>query len=150
MARPITLQLLAALFLVVSIVKRRLLFSLGYFSVESSNVMCPYGYARHQGWVQSTQDYDKASIFRSPLTDGEMRTVAEEGYSYVDRLAQIEEDLYAQGVYVKEDSHLYRMSQFKRPSREAIEMNKKSMQLIETTRLLKDRYDRTQINTTQD
>ncbi len=65
--------------------------------------------------------------------------MAEEvGHSYVDRIMQMEEDLYAQGVYVKEGSHMSRMAKFKQPSQEVIELGQKTMQLIETTLFLKN------------
>ena len=83
------------------------------------------------------KDDEAEPIFRS-VTDQEMKMGEAAGYSYVDKLAQIEEDLLAQGIYVKEDSPLYRMSQFKRPTREVLELSKMSLQLLETTRYLKN------------
>jgi len=56
----------------------------------------------------------------------------------VDRLAQLEEDLYAQGVYVKEGCPMSRMAKFKQPNKEAIKLGQQSMQLIEATRFLKN------------
>ncbi len=64
----------------------------------------------------------------------------EAGYSYVDRLAQLEEDLYAQGQYVKEGSPFYRMAQFKKPSPTARELSRKAGRMLEATRYLKNRY----------
>ncbi|XP_046449770.1 chorion peroxidase-like isoform X2 [Daphnia pulex] len=66
-----------------------------------------------------------------------MRMSREAGYSYVDRLTQLEEDLFAQGQYVKEDSPFYRMSQFKRPNPEAQELSRKSLLMLEATRYLR-------------
>lgn len=71
------------------------------------------------------------------LSDYELKMSEEAGYSYVDRISQLEEELYAQGVFVKEGSHMFQMSKFKQPSREAIDLAQKSMQLVETTRFLK-------------
>ena len=53
------------------------------------------------------------------LTDHEMRMSEDVGYSYVDRLAQLEEDLYAQGQFVREGSHLHSMAKFKKPQARA-------------------------------
>ena len=66
-----------------------------------------------------------------------MREAEDAGYSYVDRLAQLEEELYAQGIYVKEGSHPHRMSKFKQPSQEVIELSRSNMRFIETVRFLK-------------
>ena len=67
-----------------------------------------------------------------------MRMSQEAGYSYVNRLTQLEEDLFAQGQYViKEDSPFYRMSQFKRPNPEAQELPRKAARMLEATRYLK-------------
>lgn len=74
------------------------------------------------------------------MTDEELRMGDQVGYSYVDKLAQLEEDLLAQGVYVKRDSHLFRMSQFKQPSEKALQLAHQSMQMIETTRFLMNEY----------
>lgn len=71
------------------------------------------------------------------LTQDEMRMSREAGYSYVDRLTQLEEDLFAQGQYVKEDSPFYRMSQFKRPNPEAQELSRKAVRMLEATRYLR-------------
>ena len=80
---------------------------------------------------------DVEPSLRSP-TDRELRLADQAGFSYVDRLAQLEEELYAQGVYVKEGSHMAKMAKFKQPSKEAIEMGQRSMQLIQATRFLKN------------
>ena len=61
----------------------------------------------------------------------------EAGYSYVDRLTQLEEDLFAQGQYIKEDSPFYRMSQFKKPQPEAMELSRKALLMLEAARFLK-------------
>lgn len=61
----------------------------------------------------------------------------EAGYSYVDRLAQLEEDLYAQGQFVKEGSPFYKMAQFKKPMPEAQELGRKAAIMLEATRYLK-------------
>lgn len=70
--------------------------------------------------------------------DGPVVTSAT-GYSYVDRLTQLEEDLIAQGLYVPEgkDEPLSRMAQFKKPSKEAMELiaiNLKSLNASERRR----------------
>lgn len=75
--------------------------------------------------------------FIEDLTDHEVMRMSEEaGYSYVDRLAQLEEDLYAQGQFVREDSPFFRMAQFKRPQREAQELGRKATRMLEATRFL--------------
>lgn len=75
--------------------------------------------------------------FLREFSDDEMRMSEEAGYSYVDRLTQLEEDLFAQGQYVKEDSPFYRMSQFKKPQPEAQELSRKSLLMLEAARYLK-------------
>lgn len=62
------------------------------------------------------------------------------GFTYLDRLSQLEEELYAKGIYVKEGSHMSRMAKFKQPSQEIIELSKRSMQFTETVRFLKNEY----------
>jgi len=62
----------------------------------------------------------------------------EAGYSYVDRLAQLEEDLYARGIHVKEGSPMSMMAKFKRPSQEVIDLSRSNMGFIETIRILKN------------
>ena len=64
----------------------------------------------------------------------------EAGYSYVDRLAQLEEELFAKGIYVKEGSHPYRMSKFKQPSQQVIDASRSNMRFIETIRFLKNEW----------
>lgn len=75
------------------------------------------------------------------LSKDELRMSEQMGYSYVDRLEQLEEDLLAQGVYVKEGSRLFRMSKFKQPSAKALALSKKNMRMIEATRYLKNQYN---------
>ena len=60
------------------------------------------------------------------------------GYSYVDRLTQLEEELYAQGQFIGEDSPLYRMSKFKQPSPQAMELSAKAVRMLEATKFLKN------------
>ena len=62
----------------------------------------------------------------------------EAGYSYVDRLTQLEEDLYAQGIRVKEGSPMSTMAKFKRPSQDVIDLSRKNMRFVETVRYLKN------------
>lgn len=77
-----------------------------------------------------------------PLADHELKLSEEAGYSYIDRLTQLEEELYAQGQYVKEDSPFYRMAQFKKPMKEAQELSLKATRMLEATKFLKTRYER--------
>ena len=72
------------------------------------------------------------------LSDEEMRMSEEAGYSYVDRLSQLEDELYAQGHYVKSDSPFYSMAQFKRANPEARELGQKALRMLEATRFLKN------------
>ena len=67
-----------------------------------------------------------------------MKLSQEAGYSYVDRLAQLEEDLFAKGQYLKEDSPFYKMALFKRPSQEARELSRKTSRMLAATRYLKE------------
>jgi len=55
---------------------------------------------------------ENAPSLRS-LTDYELRMGEEAGYSYVDRLTQLEEDLIARGMFIPEGSQLSRMAKFK-------------------------------------
>jgi len=72
------------------------------------------------------------------LSQNEREIVKEAGYSYVDRLSQLEEDLYAKGFHVKEGSPMSSMAKFKRPSKEVIDLSKKNVQFVETVRILKN------------
>jgi hypothetical protein len=66
-----------------------------------------------------------------------MRLSEEAGYSYVDRLIQLEDELYAQGHYVKEGSPFYRMAQFKKANPEARELGQKALRQLEAAQFLK-------------
>ena len=81
---------------------------------------------------------DEAS-FRS-LSQSERLMAKDAGQSYVDRLAQLDKDLYAQGFHVKEGSGspMCMMAKFKRPSKEVIDLSKRNMRFIETVRILKN------------
>lgn len=66
------------------------------------------------------------------------KDMAEEaGYSYVDRLTQLEEELYSKGVNVRKGSNSYLMSKFKQPSKEVIDASWNNMKFIEKFRFLK-------------
>ncbi len=85
-------------------------------------------------WIWITEN---AAPSLRALTDLEMRMSEEAGYSYVDRLTQLEEDLYAQGQYVKQGSPFYQMAQFKKPQEEARELGRKAARMLEATRFIK-------------
>lgn len=68
-----------------------------------------------------------------------MRMSEQAGYSYVDKLSQLEEDLFAKGQYIKEGSPFYKMAQFKKPSPTARELSRKAGMMLEATRYLKTR-----------
>jgi hypothetical protein len=72
------------------------------------------------------------------LTEYEMRMSEEAGHSYVDRLAQLEEELLRDGHYVKSGSPFYSMSQFKRANPEAHALNQKALRMLEASRFLKN------------
>jgi len=72
------------------------------------------------------------------LTQDERQVAKEAGYSYVDRLAQLEEDLYAQGFHVKEGSPMSMMAKFKRPSQDVIDLSRNNIRFIEIVRHLKN------------
>lgn len=72
------------------------------------------------------------------LTDYEIEMSERAGYSYVDKLTQLEEDLYAQGQYVKEGSPFYKMAQFKKPAPEAQELGRKAARMLAATKYLKE------------
>lgn len=80
------------------------------------------------------------------LTQDERNVAKEAGYSYVDRLTQLEEDLYAQGFHVKEGSPMSMMAKFKRPSQDVIDLSRTNMRFIETIRYLKNEYDSCSMN----
>ena len=61
-----------------------------------------------------------------------MRMSEQVGYSYADQLAQLEEDLYAQGQYVQEGSPFFKMAQFKQPAPEAQELARKATRYLAT------------------
>ena len=82
----------------------------------------------------------KYNILVRSLTDHELRMAEQVGFSYVDRLTQVEEELFAQGIYVKEGSHMSRMAKFKQPSQKIINLSRKGMQFTETVRFLKNEY----------
>ena len=79
---------------------------------------------------------NEARIVKRYLTDDHMRMSEEAGYSYVDRLTQLEEELYAQGHYVQSDSPFYSMAQFKKANPEARELGQKALRMLEATRFL--------------
>lgn len=72
-----------------------------------------------------------------PLSQSERIMAKEAGFSYVDRLVQLEEDLYAKGIHVKEGSPNSMMAKFKRPSQEVIDLSRMNMGFMETVRILK-------------
>ena len=61
----------------------------------------------------------------------------EAGYSYVDRLDQIEANLLENRMQMSEDSPFYKMAQFKRSAPKALERGRQALQLLEITRALK-------------
>ena len=71
------------------------------------------------------------------LTDDELKQVDAASYSYVARLTQLEEGLYAQGFRIKENSTLFYMAKFKQPSKAVIQLSRSSIKFTETIRILK-------------
>jgi hypothetical protein len=61
----------------------------------------------------------------------------ESGYSYIDKLEQLESELLANEIYVGENSPLYKMAKFKRSSPKAIDISRQALQMLEVTRTLK-------------
>ena len=57
--------------------------------------------------------------------------------SYVDRLTQLEDELYAQGHYVKEGSPSYRMAQFKKANPALRELGQKALRQLEAAQFFK-------------
>ena len=78
-----------------------------------------------------------ADSFNS-ISEGAMLRGLEAGYSYVDRLDQIEADLLENQEPISERSSLHKMSQFKKFNPEAIEYSRKGQQLLEMTRSIKE------------
>ena len=74
------------------------------------------------------------------LTQDDRQVAKEAGHSYVDRLTQLEEDLYAQGFHVKEGSPMSMMAKFKRPTQAVIDLSRTNMRFLETVRYLKNEY----------
>jgi len=71
------------------------------------------------------------------LTEHDMKMSEEAGYSYLDRLSQLEDELLRDGHYVKSASPFFSMAQFKRANPEAQELGKKALRMLEATRFLK-------------
>ncbi len=71
------------------------------------------------------------------MTEQEIEMSEKVGYSYVDRLAQLEEELQAKGHYAKETSPFHRMAKFRKPSAKARELSRKAVRMLEATRYLK-------------
>ena len=86
--------------------------------------------------MQADEPYDVKSF--SSLSEEAMMRSLEAGYSYIDRLDQIEADLLARQAPISERSSAYKMSQFKKFDPEALEYARKGQQLIEMTRSLKE------------
>jgi len=84
-------------------------------------------------------DEEAAPLLRS-LTDYELRMGEEAGYSYVDRLTQLEEDLITRGMFIPEGSHLSRMAKFKQPTQRVMALSRQNARVLETTRFLKNEY----------
>jgi len=61
----------------------------------------------------------------------------EAGFSFVDHLTELEENLSAKGFQVKEGSPMSMMAKFKQPSKEVIALSRNNMRFIETIRILK-------------
>ena len=64
----------------------------------------------------------------------------ETGYSYVDKLDQIENELLANEVYIGESSPFYKMAQFKKAAPASREISRQALQLLEVSRSLKEQY----------
>ena len=78
--------------------------------------------------------------FKSLSEDAMMRGL-QAGHSYVDRLDQIEADLLAKQAPISERSSLFKMSQMKKFSPQAIERGRQGLQLLEMTKSLKAEYN---------
>ena len=64
----------------------------------------------------------------------------ETGYSYVDKLDQIENELLANEVYIGESSPFYKKAQFKKAAPASREISRQALQLLEVSRSLKEQY----------
>jgi len=64
----------------------------------------------------------------------------ETGYSYVDKLDQIENELLANEVYIGESSPFYKMAQFKKAAPAVREISRQALHLLEVSRSLKEQY----------
>ncbi len=71
------------------------------------------------------------------LSKGALMRSLEPGYSYIDKLEQLESELLANEIYVGENSPLYKMAKFKRSSPQAIGISRQALQMLEVTRALK-------------
>lgn len=66
------------------------------------------------------------------------------GHSYLDKLAQLEDDLIAKGVYVNSrnaratPTSCSHMAKFKKASAEAIEMQEKGIRMLEAAKSMKE------------
>ncbi len=74
------------------------------------------------------------------LTEEELKKVDAASYSYVDRLTQVEEGLYAKGFRAKENSTLFLMAKFKQPSKAVIDLSWTNLRFTEKIRILRNEY----------
>ena len=63
----------------------------------------------------------------------------EDGFSYVDQLDRLEDELLSKQVFVKEGSPFYRLSKFQRSSPQAADLSRRALRHIEAARSLKER-----------
>jgi len=63
----------------------------------------------------------------------------EAGISQMENLDKLEEEIYAQNIFVQEGSQLSIMSNHKKPSKEVNELSRSTLRFIETLRFLKEK-----------
>ena len=63
----------------------------------------------------------------------------EDGFSYVDQLDRLEDELLSKEVFVKQSSPFYRLAKFQRSSPQAADLSRRALRHIEAARSLKER-----------
>ena len=73
------------------------------------------------------------------LSNEEFLLSEEAGISQMENLDKLEEEIYAQNIFVQEGSQLSIMSNHKKPSKEVNELSRRTLRFIETLRFLKEK-----------
>lgn len=82
---------------------------------------------------------DGSSFFRS-LSEKEISKTLRAGYSYIDRLAEIENHIIRHNAPFRSGSACHTMSKFKKSAPEAIKLSRKNLAMLEISKTLKEQY----------